>query len=83
MGAPIGAPYQPHTQSDTVVDDAPITGVAATGSVAAGRSIASRAGQNLKPSSMELGGSDAFRRLQRPPKAEPCLAPVMSRDSYL
>jgi len=31
-----------------------------TGSVAAGRSIAARAGQNLKVSSMELGGSDAF-----------------------
>ena len=34
--------------------------MALTGSVAAGRSIAARAGQNLKPSSMELGGSDAF-----------------------
>jgi succinate-semialdehyde dehydrogenase / glutarate-semialdehyde dehydrogenase len=34
--------------------------VALTGSVAAGRSIAARAGKNLKPSSMELGGSDAF-----------------------
>ena len=37
-----------------------IKGVALTGSVAAGRSIAARAGKNLKPSSMELGGSDAF-----------------------
>jgi len=34
--------------------------VCLTGSVAAGRSIAARAGQALKPSSMELGGSDAF-----------------------
>ncbi|MGV8950559.1 MAG: NAD-dependent succinate-semialdehyde dehydrogenase [Cypionkella sp.] len=49
-----------HDQSDKVVDDPRIKGVAVTGSVAAGRSIASRAGQNLKPSSMELGGSDAF-----------------------
>ncbi|MEO8683220.1 MAG: NAD-dependent succinate-semialdehyde dehydrogenase [Devosia sp.] len=49
-----------HVQSDQVVDDARIKGVALTGSVAAGRSIAARAGQNLKPSSMELGGSDAF-----------------------
>ena len=49
-----------HGQSDRVVDDARIKGVALTGSVAAGRSIAARAGQNLKPSSMELGGSDAF-----------------------
>lgn len=49
-----------HDQSDGVVDDPRIKGVALTGSVAAGRSIAARAGQNLKPSSMELGGSDAF-----------------------
>src|SRR3984957_10223946 len=49
-----------HDQSDRVVDDSRIKGVALTGSVAAGRSIAARAGKNLKPSSMELGGSDAF-----------------------
>lgn len=49
-----------HDQSDRVVEDRRIKGVALTGSVAAGRSIAARAGQNLKPSSMELGGSDAF-----------------------
>jgi len=49
-----------HEQSDHVVDDPRIKGVALTGSVAAGRSVAARAGQNLKPSSMELGGSDAF-----------------------
>jgi succinate-semialdehyde dehydrogenase/glutarate-semialdehyde dehydrogenase len=49
-----------HDQSNRVIDDARIKGVALTGSVAAGRSIAARAGQNLKPSSMELGGSDAF-----------------------
>jgi succinate-semialdehyde dehydrogenase / glutarate-semialdehyde dehydrogenase len=49
-----------HDQSDRVVDDPRIKGVALTGSVAAGKSIAARAGQNLKVSSMELGGSDAF-----------------------
>lgn len=49
-----------HEQSNTVIDDPRIKGVALTGSTAAGRSIAARAGQNLKPSSMELGGSDAF-----------------------
>jgi succinate-semialdehyde dehydrogenase/glutarate-semialdehyde dehydrogenase len=49
-----------HDQSDRVVDDPRIKGVALTGSVAAGQSIAARAGKNLKPSSMELGGSDAF-----------------------
>ncbi|KAA6169780.1 MULTISPECIES: NAD-dependent succinate-semialdehyde dehydrogenase [Pseudomonas] len=49
-----------HEQSRQVVDDPRVRGVALTGSVAAGRSLASWAGQNLKPSSMELGGSDAF-----------------------
>jgi len=49
-----------HEQSDDLIDDPRIKGVALTGSVAAGRSIAARAGRNLKPSSMELGGSDAF-----------------------
>jgi succinate-semialdehyde dehydrogenase/glutarate-semialdehyde dehydrogenase len=49
-----------HEQSERLVDDPRIKGVALTGSVAAGRTIASRAGQNLKVSSMELGGSDAF-----------------------
>jgi len=43
-----------------VVDDPRIKGVCLTGSVAAGQSIAARAGKNLKVSSMELGGSDAF-----------------------
>jgi succinate-semialdehyde dehydrogenase/glutarate-semialdehyde dehydrogenase len=49
-----------HAQSDTIIDDARIKGVALTGSVAAGKSVAARAGANCKPSSMELGGSDAF-----------------------
>jgi succinate-semialdehyde dehydrogenase/glutarate-semialdehyde dehydrogenase len=49
-----------HDQSNRLIDDPRIKGVALTGSVAAGRSIAARAGRNLKPSSMELGGSDAF-----------------------
>jgi succinate-semialdehyde dehydrogenase/glutarate-semialdehyde dehydrogenase len=49
-----------HDQSDRVVDDERIKGVALTGSVAAGKSLAARAGQNVKISSMELGGSDAF-----------------------
>src|SRR6202167_2371965 len=49
-----------HEQCDKVIDDPRIKGVALTGSVAAGRSISARAGTNLKVSSMELGGSDAF-----------------------
>jgi succinate-semialdehyde dehydrogenase/glutarate-semialdehyde dehydrogenase len=49
-----------HEQSLRVIDDRRVKGVALTGSTAAGRMIAARAGKNLKPSSMELGGSDAF-----------------------
>jgi succinate-semialdehyde dehydrogenase/glutarate-semialdehyde dehydrogenase len=49
-----------HEQSIRVVDDPRVKGVALTGSVAAGRSIAAQAGRNLKTSSMELGGNDAF-----------------------
>jgi succinate-semialdehyde dehydrogenase/glutarate-semialdehyde dehydrogenase len=62
-GAPAGAYTNlliSHEQSDTVIDDPRITGVAVTGSVGTGRTIAARAGANLKQSSMELGGSDAF-----------------------
>jgi len=62
-GAPVGLYTNlliSHDQSDDVVDDPRVKGVALTGSVAAGRSVASRAGKNLKVSSMELGGSDAF-----------------------
>ncbi len=43
-----------------VIDDSHIEGVALTGSVAAGKSVAAQAGQNLKKTTMELGGSDAF-----------------------
>ena len=43
-----------------MIDDPRIKGVALTGSVAAGRVVAARAGQDLKKSLIELGGSDAF-----------------------
>ena len=62
-GAPVGLYTNllvSHDQANQIVDDPRIKGVALTGSAAAGRSIAARAGQNLKPSSLELGGSDAF-----------------------
>jgi succinate-semialdehyde dehydrogenase/glutarate-semialdehyde dehydrogenase len=49
-----------HEQSNKIIDDPRIKGVALTGSVAAGKSISSRAGTDLKVSSMELGGADAF-----------------------
>jgi succinate-semialdehyde dehydrogenase/glutarate-semialdehyde dehydrogenase len=62
-GAPAGLYtnlFISHEQSDRVIEDRRIKGVALTGSVEAGRSVAARAGKILKPSSMELGGSDAF-----------------------
>jgi succinate-semialdehyde dehydrogenase/glutarate-semialdehyde dehydrogenase len=62
-GAPVGLYTNlliSHQQSDKLIDDPRIKAVALTGSVAAGRDLAARAGKNLKVSSMELGGSDAF-----------------------
>ena len=62
-GAPVGAYTNlliSYEQADRVIDDPRVQGVALTGSVGAGRSVAARAGQNLKKSTMELGGSDAF-----------------------
>jgi succinate-semialdehyde dehydrogenase / glutarate-semialdehyde dehydrogenase len=49
-----------YAQSDQVIDDLRIRGVALTGSTEAGRSVAVRAARNLKKSTLELGGSDAF-----------------------
>ena len=66
-GAPVGLYTNlliSHDQSDRVIDDPRIKGVALTGSVAAGRSISARAGRNIKVSSMELGGADAFNVLE-------------------
>ena len=62
-GAPVGAYTNlliSYEQSDRVIDDPRVKGVALTGSVDAGRKVAARAGLNLKNSTMELGGSDAF-----------------------
>jgi succinate-semialdehyde dehydrogenase/glutarate-semialdehyde dehydrogenase len=62
-GAPAGAYtnlFISYDQVNRVIDDRRIKGVALTGSVEAGKLVAGRAGQNLKKSTMELGGSDAF-----------------------
>ncbi len=62
-GAPAGAYSNlriSHEQVNRVIDDFRIKGVALTGSVEAGKIVAARAGLNLKKSTMELGGSDAF-----------------------
>jgi succinate-semialdehyde dehydrogenase/glutarate-semialdehyde dehydrogenase len=49
-----------HDQVNRVIDDPRIKGVVLTGSVEAGKAVAARAGQNLKKTTMELGGNDAF-----------------------
>jgi succinate-semialdehyde dehydrogenase / glutarate-semialdehyde dehydrogenase len=62
-GAPSGAYTNVFLSNDQVaklIDDPRTRGVALTGSERAGESLASRAGKNLKKSTMELGGSDPF-----------------------
>jgi succinate-semialdehyde dehydrogenase/glutarate-semialdehyde dehydrogenase len=62
-GAPKGLytnVFVSHGQTDAIIKDVRIKGVALTGSVEAGRIIAAGAGKAVKISSMELGGADAF-----------------------
>lgn len=62
-GAPAGAYTNlriSYDQANALIDDPRIKGVALTGSVEAGRLVATRAGKALKKSTMELGGSDAL-----------------------
>src|SRR5271168_4179046 len=62
-GAPAGVYTNVFLSNDQVaklIDDPRTRGVALTGSERAGEALASRAGKNLKKSTMELGGSDPF-----------------------
>ncbi len=62
-GAPVGAYTNLFISKDQVaqvIDNDRIRAVALTGSEAAGAVVAQRAGKNLKKSTLELGGSDAF-----------------------
>lgn len=62
-GAPVGAYTNlliSHDQVNQVIDDPRIKGVALTGGVEAARSVAARAGKNVKKTTMELGGNDAL-----------------------
>ena len=62
-GAPVGTwtnVFITNEQSANVIADSRIRGVALTGSERAGSAVAAEAGQALKKSTMELGGSDPF-----------------------
>ncbi|MGT2929807.1 NAD-dependent succinate-semialdehyde dehydrogenase [Streptococcus dentasini] len=62
-GAPAGSfknLFLSYDQVSKAIADPRIVGVCLTGSERGGASIASEAGANLKKSSMELGGNDAF-----------------------
>jgi succinate-semialdehyde dehydrogenase/glutarate-semialdehyde dehydrogenase len=62
-GAPPGAYTNLFVSKDQIgriIDDDRVRGVALTGSEAAGAVVAARAGKNLKKTTLELGGSDAF-----------------------
>jgi succinate-semialdehyde dehydrogenase/glutarate-semialdehyde dehydrogenase len=62
-GAPAGAYTNlliSHEQVNQVIDDPRIKGIALTGGDDAARSVAARAGHNVKKTTMELGGNDAF-----------------------
>src|SRR5579859_3464413 len=62
-GLPVGVYtnlFLSNDQSGALIDDTRVKAVALTGSERAGEALASRAGKNLKKSTMELGGSDPF-----------------------
>src|SRR4030095_10053557 len=62
-GAPVGAytnVFLSNQQAATAIADKRIRGVALPGSERAGAAVAAEAGQALKKSTLELGGSDAF-----------------------
>lgn len=63
VGIPTGAfknLFINYDQVSHIIGDNRVQGVALTGSEGAGKKIASEAGANLKKSTMELGGTDAF-----------------------
>lgn len=62
-GAPKGALvniYASHEQTEMIIADSRVRGVALTGSGPAGAMVAEHAAKNLKKSTLELGGADAF-----------------------
>jgi succinate-semialdehyde dehydrogenase / glutarate-semialdehyde dehydrogenase len=82
-GAPEGVFTTLLVGSDAVADviaDDRVRAVTITGSVPAGRKVAAAAGEHLKPSVLELGGSDPFLVLD---DADVATAARVARDSRL
>jgi len=52
--------YATRSQSNQIINDPRVKGVALTGSEGAGATVAAEAGKALKKSTLELGGADAF-----------------------
>lgn len=80
-GAPEGALlnlYLSYDQLADVIADPRIQGVALTGSERGGAAVAEEAGKNLKKSTMELGGNDAFIVLD---DADPALLKKVLADA--
>ncbi len=57
---PLSSMFLSHQQCEKAIKDPRIVGLNLTGSVKAGRAVASLAGQSIKKSVLELGGSDPF-----------------------
>lgn len=67
-GAPEGVYtnlFVSHDEISRIIDSPVVRGASLTGSEGAGARVAERAGRNLKPTLLELGGSDVFIVLDR------------------
>lgn len=62
-----------------IIDDERVSGVTLTGSEAAGRSVGAQAGHAIKPTVLELGGSDPFVVLSDGDPREASKAALVSR----